>query len=163
MNPFAKRPDQPAAVRSPRGLSLALFAACLVSAGAHAELGGAPTTVQADARMLSGATRVEHAASFDRHEITQADGTVVREYVSPRGTVFAVAWSGRTTPDLKTLLGAHYASYAAEVARQRPSHHVLTVNTPDLVVTVVRYQHTGSGSASLPAEVPAGVLVGELK
>ncbi len=158
-----KLPDQHAYVRGLRGHLVALVATCVLSAGAHAELGGAPATVQSDARALSGATTVEHAASFERHQVTQADGSVVREYVSSRGTVFAVAWSGRTTPDLKTLLGAHYATYIAEVAKQRPSHHVLTVTTPDLAVTIVRYQHTGSGSASLPAEVPAGVLVGELK
>jgi hypothetical protein len=142
---------------------MALAATCLLSPGVHAALGGAPATVPMDAQALSGTATIEHAANFDRHQITQADGSVVREYVSPRGTVFAVAWSGRTTPDLKTLLGAHYATYTAALAKQRPSHHVLTVSTPDLVVTIVRYQHTGSGSASLPAEVPAGVQVGELK
>ena len=164
MTLLVKRPDQQRSnVRNLRWHLAAMVAAGLLSAGAHAELGGAPTIVQTDARALPGATTVEHAANFDRHQITQADGSVVREYVSPRGTVFAVAWSGRTTPDLKTLLGAHYATYTAALAKQRPSHHVLTVTTPDLVVTIVRYQHTGSGSASLPAEVPAGVLVGELK
>jgi hypothetical protein len=163
MTLIVKRPDLHSNIRSLRWHLAAIVATGLLSAGAHAELGGAPTTVQTDARALSGAITVEHAANFDRHQITQADGSVVREYVSPRGTVFAVAWSGRTTPDLKTLLGAHYATYIAALAKQRPSHHVLTVTTPDLVVTIVRYQHTGSGSASLPAEVPAGVTVGELK
>ena len=156
-------PEQHADVRRLRGRVLMAVAMCVLSAGARAELGGAPIPMQTDARMLQGAAVVEHGAGFDRHEVTQADGSMVREYVSPRGTVFAVAWSGRTTPDLKALLGTHYATYAAEAAKQRPSHHVLTVTTPDLVVTVVRYQHTGSGSASLPAEVPAGVVVGELK
>jgi hypothetical protein len=163
MTLFVKRPDQHSNVRGLRWPAVALATTCLVSGGAHAALGGTPTTVQTDAQALSGAATVEHAANFDRHQITQADGSIVREYVSPRGTVFAVAWSGRTTPDLKTLLGAHYATYTAELAKQRPSHHVLNVTTPDLTVTIVRYQHTGSGSASLPAEVPAGVLVGELK
>jgi hypothetical protein len=163
MSLFVKRPVPRSKVVSPRWPVVALAATCLLSGGAHAALGGAPTSVQTGALSLSGAATVEHAANYDRHQTTQADGSVVREYVSPRGTVFAVAWSGRTTPDLKTLLGAHYATYTAELAKQRPSHHVMTVSTPDLVVTIVRYQHTGSGSASLPAEVPAGVLVGELK
>ncbi len=163
MSALMKHPGPPSRTRRIRVSLAALAATCLLSAGARAELGGTPASVQMDAQARSTAVTVEHAANFDRHQITQADGSVVREYVSPKGTVFAVTWSGRTTPDLKALLGAHYAAYTAAASKQRPSHHVLTVDTPELVVTIVRYQHNGSGSASLPGEVPAGVAVGELR
>ena len=38
------------------------------------------------------------------HELTLA-GTVLREYVSPSGIVFGIAWNGLTHPDLSSLAG----------------------------------------------------------
>jgi hypothetical protein len=138
-------------------------AAALLSAGARAELGGDRASVEHDAVAFRGSRLVAAQGLFERHEIVRADGSRLREYVSPKGQVFAVAWDGATTPDLKTLLGSHYAEYVAALSTQRPSHHVVSVATPGLVASVTRFQHNGTGRVHLPAQVPAGVASEDLR
>ena len=55
------------------------------------------------------------------HEITTTTG-VVREFVSPGGAVFGVAWDGQFPPDLQQLLGPYYqqAQQAATAQSQQP-------------------------------------------
>jgi hypothetical protein len=138
-------------------------AAALLSAGARAELGGDRASVEHDAVAFRGSRLVAAQGLFERHEIVRADGSRLREYVSPKGQVFAVAWDGATTPDLKTLLGSHYAEYVAALSTQRPSHHVVNVATPGLVASVTRFQHNGTGRVHLPAQVPAGIASEDLR
>jgi len=138
-------------------------AAALLSAGARAELGGGRASVEHDAVAFQGSRLVEARGAYERHEIVRADGSRLREYVSPQGQVFAVAWDGATTPDLKGLLGSHYAEYVAALSAQRPSHHVVNVATPGLVASVTRFQHNGTGRVHLPAQVPAGVASEDLR
>src|SRR5271155_608861 len=83
-----------------RGLSaLALTAVMLCLSGiATAELGGAVSSVQSDREYFQGTNQVTHAGSYDIHEIKTAAGSSIREYVSPEGKVFAVAWSSAGHP-----------------------------------------------------------------
>src|SRR2546422_9609546 len=63
----------------------------------------------------------QQALQAQRHTITHdgyvvesleaADGTVVREYVSPAGLVFGLAWEGPKVPDMTQLLGAYFPAY----------------------------------------------------
>jgi hypothetical protein len=76
---------------------------------------------------------------------------------------FAVTWEGRNTPDLEQLLGSSYSRYLAEARTHRSGHHLLSINTPDLVASVVRLQRSSIGHVHLPALVPAGVAVADLR
>src|SRR5215831_7981724 len=86
------------------------FAGLMVCAtawqSASAVLGGSVTTVLDDQVHMRGSMRVTTAAKYTVHEIKAPSDTVVREFVSPAGTVFGVAWSGPATPDLRTVLGS---------------------------------------------------------
>ena len=93
----------------------------LTPARASAALGGDVTSVQADRQQMK-ATRSTAVQAVDSkytvHEITTPYGTMVREYVSPDGKVFGVAWRGPFLPNFQQLLGDSYASLSR--ARSRP-------------------------------------------
>ena len=134
------------------------------SSVAHAGLGERAESIQQDHVALHGTTlAVTPAVDYDVHETTTADGAHVRQYASRSGTVFAVTWSGRTQPDLRVLLAKHYDAYVAAASAHRGSHHVLSVSTPELVITVVRHARSASGAAHLPALLPAGISAGDLR
>lgn len=50
------------------------------------------------------------AVGYTVRETTLGSGTVVREYVSTAGTVFALSWQGPVTPNLSDLLGTYFRS-----------------------------------------------------
>jgi hypothetical protein len=143
--------------------ALVLAVTLTVPRAAHAALGAMVDSVARDETMLRGADIVTPTANYDLHEIKAATGTTVREYVSRQGTVFAVSWEGRTTPDLEQLLGSSYSRYLAEARTHRSGHHSLAINTPELVASVVRLQRSSIGHVHLPALVPAGVAVADLR
>jgi hypothetical protein len=138
-------------------LSCALFgtlATVCISAPALAGLGGDATSVESDRVSMKGALRVTPGVDYDVHEIQTPTGTVIHEYVSAQGKVFAVSWHGPGLPDLASLLG----SYAAELAQTQPSthynHHHLRLATPAVVLESDAYQRSRSGRAWVPALFP---------
>jgi hypothetical protein len=96
---------------------------------------------------------------YDMEEITGASGVRVREFLNRNGIVFAVTWSGPVVPDLRTLLGSSFESYAKEVAalKQPGLHRSLRIATPELVVESGGHMRAYSGRAYLPLLIPAGV------
>jgi len=130
---------------------------------AHAALGATVDSVARDVAMFNGTDSVTPAANYDLHEIRGATGTTVREYVSRQGTVFAVAWEGRTTPNLGQLLGSSYSAYLAQARTHHGGHHLLSIDTPDLVASMMRLQRSSIGHVLLPALVPAGVATADLR
>jgi Protein of unknown function (DUF2844) len=143
--------------------ALLLAVTLTVPTAAHAALGATVDSVARDEAMLKGVDVVTPTANYDLHEIKTTTGTTVREYVSRQSTVFAVSWEGRTTPDLEQLLGSSYARYLAEAHTHRSGHHSLSINTPELVASVLRLQRSSIGHVHLPALVPAGVAVADLR
>jgi len=144
--------------------SLALLALLVMSATANAALGEPDGSVMRDRDALrAGDLTVTRMPAYERHEMTTADGVRIREYAAPGGAVFAVTWSGRIQPDLKTMLGPYYADYQAATTRHRGGHHVLVVSTPGLRMRIVKLQRGFVGSARVPALTPAGVDPHELR
>ena len=68
-------------------------------------------TVAADQAHVDGKLAVSRAPKYTVHEIAAPSGVVVREFVSPAGTVFGVAWTGPTMPDLRQVLGPYFDRY----------------------------------------------------
>ena len=136
----------------------------LHGAAAQAALGATREDLLRDAAALQ-TTRVtitsrEH---YDVHEMVSGDGLTVRAYVEPGGRVFAVTWSGRVQPDLRVVLGPYYDRFLEAARAPHSSHHVLTVNAPDLVLSVVKLPRGFTGRAHLPSLVPAGTAVDSLR
>jgi hypothetical protein len=144
-------------------LSATLAAATVAfAAPAAAALGGDESTVASDNAALEGRIKVARVQRYAVHEIAAPSGTVVREFVSPAGKVFAVAWSGPTMPDLRQVLGPYFDTYVAAVA-QRKAKGPVNVVLPGLVVQSSGHMRAFSGKAYLPDAVPAGVASEEIK
>ena len=92
------------------GLSLLI---CLWSGpAAQAALGGDTVSVLADQGQMQGSKETTKVNSYTVHVIQAANGTVVNEYESAEGNVFAVAWHGPFLPDMRQILGSYYDQYA---------------------------------------------------
>jgi hypothetical protein len=144
------------------GLSAAIFANAI---RAHAALGESVDSIASDSRAL---LAVRHATTartnYMVHEIG-SDATVVREYVSPSGVVFGIAWNGLIHPDLTPLLGS-YANEYREALRKTPrehGHRRLQVKTNRVVVEKWGHMRNLQGRAYAPALIPSGVSVDEIK
>ena len=135
----------------------------LISVSAAAELGGDVSGIQADQEHMKGTRRVSTTAAYSVHEIQAATGTKVREFVSPSGTVFAVAWEGPSTPDLRQLLGQYFDQYEQAIQNKRPGRAPLSIRNGNLVVEARGHMRSFSGRAYLPAMVPQGVATEAIK
>jgi hypothetical protein len=155
-------------VAASRGRALAIAAAlatgiCLTDA-AQAGLGEGADSVSRDRTALRGTSDViTPMAAYDLHEITTADGNRVHEFVSRAGTVFGVAWSGRTKPDLSVLLAAHYADYLKAAAANHFNHKVLSVNGDGFAMQIMKLPRGFVGSAHVPALLPSGTSAQEIR
>jgi hypothetical protein len=138
-----------------------IAAASMVLLGAApiwAALGKPVSSVADDQKRLGGEVRtLSTAAGLAVHEISTADGTVVREYVSQAGEVFGVSWRGMTRPNLVDLLGDHYPAFRD--APRTPGHRrgALVVRTEHLVVEMGGHMRDFHGRAYLPDRLPASV------
>lgn len=141
---------------------LVMLVAITHVAAAHASLGGDSASVETDRAHM----KVKHAArltpsstgSYTVHETTLPTGTLVRQYVSSAGVVFAVSWSGPFMPDLRQLLGPHFDTMVARQAKQNHvSHRTLRQHESDLVVESGGHPRSFVGRAYLPNAIPAGV------
>lgn len=132
---------------------------------ARAGLGGDIAGVLTDAAQLHGAVNSASAQRFDIEEISADSGIRVREFLNQSGIVFAVSWSGPVMPDLRPLLGAHYAAYSAGLAAvNHPGlHRSVRVASADLVVESGGHLRAYTGRAYLPALIPAGITVTDLR
>jgi uncharacterized protein DUF2844 len=143
-------------------IGVALIAVAVAPA-ARASLGGTEATVETD-RLAIGATRRTLASGrFTVHELQSPSGTTVREFVSPAGTVFAVAWQGSTLPDLRQLLGAHFDEYVAASATRRTRRSPVFIELPGLVVQSSGHLRAFTGRAYLPGALPPGVSSEEVR
>jgi hypothetical protein len=125
---------------------------------ADASLGGQVATVESDRARMQGSRTVTAVAGYSVHELTASTGTVVREFVSAEGTVFAVAWQGPFMPNLRQLLGDYYEPFSqAAQAKQahRPGRRPMLVRGPGFVVESGGRMRALFGRAYLPDRLPA--------
>jgi hypothetical protein len=146
-----------------RGIAFILLA---LPFPAYASLGGSADSIEADRAAMKGQVQARQDAAFSVHEIQGTHGMVVREYVSPDGIVFAVAWQGPFAPDLQQLLGSYFDMYVAGVKEQKASYvgrRPLNLQLPGLVVQRWGHLRAESGRAYIPEKVPLGVKVEGLR
>jgi len=136
-----------------------------IAAPAWASLGGDVGSVGADSVQFKGQLVSSAMLQYDRHDITTNAGTVVHEYLSHAGKVFAVTWQGPRPPDLRQLFGSYFEPFqSAAAAQSRPGmHRQVSVVQADFVVHAVALLRAFQGKAYVPSLVPAGVAVAELK
>jgi Protein of unknown function (DUF2844) len=149
--------------RPPRGARVPLLTLTLLmlvtSLPAVAALGGDVSTVQTDQVHMQGSLRVIHSDAYDVHQIQSPSGIVVREYVSPAGKIFGIAWQGPWMPDMQQLLGDYFPQYADGAqaqAKERPGHRPLQVVQPGFVLQLLGHMRSFTGRAYVPGMVPPG-------
>jgi hypothetical protein len=151
-------------------LALLVSSSLLLPLRAAAALGGAMASVEADQQQMKAVKRtVQSGVNYTVHEITDAHGMVVREYVSPQGTVFGVAWRGPFLPDFPQIFGSYYQQFtqAAAAARgvqpRRSRNAPLAIEQSGLVVHSGGHMRAYSGQAYVPDLLPQGVSPSEIR
>ncbi len=143
-------------------LWLSLFA---LSHQAWGVLGEPASSVTSDSKALAAVHRATTSHSgYTVQEMVSAT-TTVREYVSPDGIVFAVAWNGISNPDLSQLLGSYAADYhqALQQTRRIAGQRHLQVKADRVVVEKWGHMRNLQGRAYAPALLPKGVNVDEIR
>ncbi|MBV8528326.1 MAG: DUF2844 domain-containing protein, partial [Candidatus Dormibacteraeota bacterium] len=124
--------------------------------------GADAASIEADRVHLKGAVHVTSVSSYHVHEIQTPAGTVVREYLSAAGQVFAVTWRGPGIPDLRQLLGSYSAQLDRSGGPPHYNHHHLEVRTPDVVVQSSGHARGFFGRAWAPALLPPEVTARDI-
>jgi hypothetical protein len=140
-----------------------LLLLCALAHPASAALGEAETTAAADADRLQGSLKAIERANYRVHEIQLPSGTLLREFATVGGTVFAVAWRGPSIPNLQQVLGGYFEAFTAAARAPHGGHHQLEVRQEDFVMQSGGHMRAFSGRAYLPKAVPAGVSLDELR
>jgi hypothetical protein len=146
-------------------LSLALLILTL-SLPALAALGGDVASVHQDQAHMKASLKSTQAGTYAVHEMKASAGTVVKEYVSPAGKVFAIVWQSSSIPDMHQLLGTYFNQYAQAAKAHRESHvghQPLNIHEPGLVFQNGGHARAYFGRAYVPALVPQGVDVDALQ
>jgi len=132
---------------------------------AWAALGGDVNSIDADSAHMKAAVTVARADKYEVHEMKTAGGTVVKEFVSPTGRVFAVAWHGPFMPELQQILGSYFQQFSTALQSQKKHYGraPLNLQLPGLVVQEGGHMRSYVGRAYAPEMLPQGVQADEIK
>jgi hypothetical protein len=131
---------------------------------AWASLGGDVSSVESDRAQMNASIQVTQHGAYDVHEIQMAAGTVVDEYVSPEGKVFAIAWHGQFPPPMQQILGSYFQQYTAALQAQPKvyGHRPLNIQQEGLVVQTGGHMRAYFGRAYVPDLLPQGVALSQI-
>ncbi len=159
--------NRPTPFGFPNGSALKLLLPSVLLAFAFpawAALGDNVTTVQADRAAMKGTLRSVATQRYVKHEIQVPTGQTVREFVSPQGNVFGVAWDGPSQPDLQQVLGSYFEPMKQAVsAQQHRGNNPITIQTSSFVFEASGHARSFHGRAYVPAMVPQGVDITEIQ
>jgi len=147
--------------------AMAGAAGVIAALPAEAALGGSMSSVEQDRAHMSASLLTTTSATHSVHSLTLANGDLVREFMNPDGSVFAVAWKGPSRPDLRQLLGDRFAVLQADntggVHRGGHGRVPMTVNRSDFVLRAGGHSGAFWGLAYLPGQTPAAFSAKELR
>jgi hypothetical protein len=130
-----------------------------------AELNGNVSSVESDSERVGGLLSSRSSYYSTIYEIRDPNGTVIREFVSPKGRIFAVAWEGRFVPEMTHLLGGLFQEYSRAVHSEHPNHswrQPLFIHTPTLAFESGGHMGWYYGRAYVQAEIPNGFPMEEI-
>jgi Protein of unknown function (DUF2844) len=131
-------------------------------APAIASLGENESSIRKDPGALG--DHVTNHSHYNIHETT-IRGARVRQFAVPSGNVFGVSWSGKSHPDLAPILGAHYTSFEAALAKAKAAHrgrHPIMIEDGNIHVEMGGHFGSVSGAAWLIDQIPSGVNQNEI-
>ncbi|HST09284.1 MAG TPA: DUF2844 domain-containing protein [Terriglobales bacterium] len=135
-------------------------------APAFGALGGTLDSVQADQSRMMASMKSIDARGYTIQEMTTPTGVVIREYISPTGRVFGIAWNGPFIPDMRQFLGSYFSRFSAAAKAKREnysSRHLLVIHEPTIVVESSGHMRAYSGRAYDPGLLPEGVNGNEVR
>ncbi len=156
------KPASAKAIRS-GWIAAGVLASQVLCFPAWATLGEDASTVENDRAHMKAQIRTTSVAGYTVHEIQSPTGTVVREYISGAGIVFAVSWRGPVLPDFRQTLGRYFADYSSEASSPRVGRRHLTIEKADLVVHSSGHMRAFYGNAYVPSLLPPNFSVDEIK
>ncbi len=130
---------------------------------ARATLGEPESTVAAEAQQLKVSVKATERTGYRLHEMQLPSGTRLREFVDAEGTVFAVAWTGPSKPDLRQALGKYFDVYIAAAKARRAVRSPLRIRGPGFAMDAGGHMRAFTGRAYLPGSVPAGTSLDDLR
>jgi hypothetical protein len=146
-------------MRYAKAILSTLLVLALGSMPAWAGLGQPEASVTSDQLHMKSEHRVQDFQAYKVHELANTEGAVVREYVSPDGTVFGITWQGRSTPDMNQLLGNYVNNFqtATRDQTQIRQRRGIAIRTNDFVYSNFCRMGVCSGSAYAPKLLPSNV------
>jgi len=148
-----------------RWLGVALITIGL-SFPAFATLGGDESSVEIDRAQMKATLTTTRTDTYTLEEIQHPNGTVIREYLSPAGRVFAITWRGPFIPDMAQLLGTYLPQYGEGVKAHHaegPGRRPLNIQQPTLVVQTSGHMRSFAGKAYDPTLLPQGVTASDIR
>lgn len=141
---------------------------------AQAVLGDNAASVLTDQARMKGTLSSVDNHTYVLHEITAPSGAKVREFVSPGGAVFGVAWEGQFPPNFQQLLGPYFQQAQQAAAQQKTAAEgseqqaprrrgPMVIDTPTLVLVQGGHMHSFHGSAYIPQLIPQGVQASDIR
>jgi hypothetical protein len=133
---------------------------------AFAALGGDLSSVQADQAHMKASIKTTTGQAFTLHEIKTPMGSIVHEYVSSDGKVFAVAWRGPSMPPMQQILGTYFQQFSDGVQAHHAAHvgrSPLNIQQPGLVVQSSGHPRGYFGRAYVPQMLPQGVTPDQIR
>jgi hypothetical protein len=137
--------------------------------GARATLGESVDSIESDTKILAAAKVTSKPIStvYANYTVYQLeyDGTSVREYASPSGIVFGIAWNGSVNPNLTPLLGSYAGEYQDALGRTVRKHgeRHLRVESDHVVVEKWGHMRNLKGRTYAPDLIPKGVTINEIR
>jgi len=132
---------------------------------AQAALGQSIDSVASDRKTLSAVQRATTTRTGYSVQELKSDANLVREYISPSGVVFAIAWNGLSHPDLTPLLGTYVGEYQEALRHavsQKGKRHS-QVKATNVIVEKWGHMRNMQGRAYIPTSIPNGVSIDEIK
>jgi Protein of unknown function (DUF2844) len=133
---------------------------------ASASLGGDLGSVHRDSIHVNVIPQTTNAERYTIYEMRISTGTHVREFISPSGVVFGVAWQGPFVPELQQFLGAYYyREYSVAIQSQKSnpfSRKPVHLRLADLAFENGGRVGAFYGRAYIPQAIPPAVAIAEI-
>jgi hypothetical protein len=155
--------------------SLALLSILFLSAPAAFAALGDQAGFQATSQSAATGSKTLHAnaavstrvSTDERFSVRteQTDAYTMREYISPSGVVFAVAWNGLTPPEMSHVLGSYLREY--RTARDRTARvkgrRNRVIQSDRVIVENWGHMRSLEGRAYDASLFPSGVTLEDIK
>ena len=144
------------------GCALAVGAARSLAALGQAPTVATPLSAAAPAARVQAAVPAVDARLYTSHPLQLENGTLIQEYATPAGQVFALSWRGPVLPDLSLLLGEFFSGYKLETDQARAlgkRGSPVNVMSSKLVVRSSGRMRSFAGYAYAPELIPSGVNI----